>query len=181
MRFLHGRCGITVLTRSAPSSLSLSLSLSVSLSLLSLRSGTDITSPHGVPLDLLDRLMVIRTLPYSLQEIVQILSIRAAVEGIEIEEDALAALGQLGTRTSLRYALAWLWWKCVWKFAPLRPASYVCFHASAMWFSFLLPRASLRRLAATQRSARVTCRSQALSSWTPRPRHRCCASSRSFT
>ena len=34
-------------------------------------------SPHGVPVDLLDRLLIIRTLPYSLEEAVQILAIRA--------------------------------------------------------------------------------------------------------
>merc|ERR1719327_599254 len=32
-----------------------------------------------VPVDLLDRLMIIRTMPYALQEIVQILSIRAQI------------------------------------------------------------------------------------------------------
>ena len=48
------------------------------LPLLQIR-GTDITSPHGVPVDLLDRLLIIRTLPYSLEEIVQILAIRAQV------------------------------------------------------------------------------------------------------
>lgn len=47
-------------------------------------------APHGIPVDLLDRLLIIRTMPYSLNEIVQILGIRCATEGIEIEEDALA-------------------------------------------------------------------------------------------
>ena len=37
------------------------------------------TSPHGVPVDLLDRLVIIRTLPYTPQEMVQILAIRAQV------------------------------------------------------------------------------------------------------
>ena len=36
-------------------------------------------SPHGVPVDLLDRLVIIRTQPYSLEEAVQILAIRAQV------------------------------------------------------------------------------------------------------
>ena len=62
-------------------------------------------SPHGIPVDLLDRLLIIRTLPYSLNEIVQILAIRCATEGIEIEEDALAQLASIGTRTSLRYVV----------------------------------------------------------------------------
>merc|ERR1711943_106852 len=37
--------------------------------------GTDIVSPHGIPVDLLDRLMIIKTAPYSLEEIMQIMSI----------------------------------------------------------------------------------------------------------
>ena len=34
--------------------------------------GTDISSPHGIPVDLLDRLVIIRTLPYIPSEIVQV-------------------------------------------------------------------------------------------------------------
>ena len=49
-------------------------------------------------------MLIVRTLPYSLVDIVQILAIRAAVEGLALEDDALAALGALGERTSLRYA-----------------------------------------------------------------------------
>jgi len=67
--------------------------------------GTDVVSPHGVPLDLLDRLMIIRTLPYSLEEIMSILSIRSAIEGLNITDDALGMLGQIGTNSSLRYAV----------------------------------------------------------------------------
>ncbi len=67
--------------------------------------GTDIKAPHGIPVDLLDRLLVIKTLPYSLKEIVQILAIRAATEGIQVEEEALAFLGTIGVKTSLRYVV----------------------------------------------------------------------------
>ncbi len=49
--------------------------------------------------------MVIRTLPYALQEIMQILHIRATVENIQIEDDALALVASIGTKTSLRYAV----------------------------------------------------------------------------
>jgi RuvB-like protein 2 len=38
--------------------------------------GTDYTSPHGIPIDLLDRLLIISTKPYSEKEIKQILTIR---------------------------------------------------------------------------------------------------------
>jgi len=67
--------------------------------------GTEVIAPHGVPVDLLDRLMIIRTMPYSLQEIVQILSIRAQIEGITVDEEAYAHLGEVGVRSTLRYAV----------------------------------------------------------------------------
>ena len=67
--------------------------------------GIEMRSPHGIPVDLLDRLLIIRTMPYSLNEIVQILAIRCATEGIEIEEEALAYLASIGTKTSLRYVV----------------------------------------------------------------------------
>ena len=67
--------------------------------------GTDMRSPHGIPVDLLDRLLIIRTMPYNLKEIVQILAIRCATENIDIEEDALAHLAAIGTTTSLRFVV----------------------------------------------------------------------------
>lgn len=67
--------------------------------------GTDVLSPHGIPVDLLDRMLIIRTMPYSLEEMVQIVSIRAEAEKMEMEEEALTALGEIGARTSLRYAV----------------------------------------------------------------------------
>ncbi len=66
--------------------------------------GTDITSPHGIPLDLLDRLLIITTELYSRDEIKEILKIRAMESDIEIEEDALDYLTDIGGKTSLRYA-----------------------------------------------------------------------------
>ncbi|KAK9834430.1 hypothetical protein WJX74_001589 [Apatococcus lobatus] len=67
--------------------------------------GTDMMAPHGVPVDLLDRLVIIRTLPYTLEEIVQILAIRAQVEGIAIDEEGLAFMGELGESTTLRHVV----------------------------------------------------------------------------
>eukprot|EP01135_Chromosphaera_perkinsii_P001530 Nk52_evm10s206 gene=Nk52_evmTU10s206 len=67
--------------------------------------GTDISAPHGIPLDLLDRLLIVRTLPYSVEEIVQILKLRAETEGIVIAEDSLTKLGEIGAKTTLRYAV----------------------------------------------------------------------------
>ena len=44
-------------------------------------------------MDLLDRMLIIRTMPYSLEEMVQIISIRAETESIQVDEEALAVLG----------------------------------------------------------------------------------------
>ena len=61
--------------------------------------------PHGIPTDLLDRLVIIRTELYSQEEMIQILSIRSKVEGIEIDDASLNFLGEIGGQTSLRHAV----------------------------------------------------------------------------
>ncbi|MGH0186518.1 UNVERIFIED_CONTAM: hypothetical protein FKN15_021439 [Acipenser sinensis] len=70
-----------------------------------IRGTEDILSPHGIPLDLLDRVMIIRTMMYTPQEMKQIIKIRSQTEGISISEDALNLLGEIGTKTTLRYAV----------------------------------------------------------------------------
>jgi len=67
--------------------------------------GTEMSAPHGVPVDLLDRLVIIRTLPYAADEMVKILAVRAAVEGLRVDEESLARLGEIGDATSLRHAV----------------------------------------------------------------------------
>ncbi|TKY64473.1 RuvB protein 1 [Spatholobus suberectus] len=67
--------------------------------------GTDMTSPHGIPVDLLDRLVIIRTQTYGPAEMIQILAIRAQVEELVVDEESLAFLGEIGQRTSLRHAV----------------------------------------------------------------------------
>ena len=69
---------------------------------MSLFRGTEINAPHGIPLDLLDRLMIIRTLPYSQDEMVQIVRIRAQTENIQADDESLNVLGEIGTKTTLR-------------------------------------------------------------------------------
>ena len=66
--------------------------------------GTDYRSPHGLPLDFLDRVVIIQTKPYSPEEIQQILGIRAQEEEVDISADALALLTKIGQETGLRYA-----------------------------------------------------------------------------
>ncbi|KAJ0021144.1 hypothetical protein Pint_31808 [Pistacia integerrima] len=67
--------------------------------------GTDMNSPHGIPLDLLDRLVIIRTQIYGPAEMIQILAIRAQVEELVLDEDSLARLGEIARETSLRHAV----------------------------------------------------------------------------
>merc|ERR1712167_364762 len=67
--------------------------------------GTNYKSPHGIPIDLLDRLLIVTTSPYSERELKQILHIRCEEEDVEMTEDALALLTKIGVETSLRYAI----------------------------------------------------------------------------
>lgn len=66
--------------------------------------GTDLKAPHGIPIDVLDRMLIIPTYPYEIQEMISICQIRATTEGMELNEDALKLLGAIGQRSSLRYA-----------------------------------------------------------------------------
>ncbi|KAF7232691.1 hypothetical protein EG68_11817 [Paragonimus skrjabini miyazakii] len=70
-----------------------------------IRGTEDIVSPHGIPLDLLDRVMIIRTLPYSSDDVIQILRIRAQTEGLKVSEPSYTLLAQVATDTTLRYAV----------------------------------------------------------------------------
>jgi len=67
--------------------------------------GTNYTSPHGVPIDLLDRTVIISTRPYQESETKQILKIRCEEEDCEMAEEALTVLTRIGMETSLRYAI----------------------------------------------------------------------------
>ncbi|MCJ1363923.1 RuvB-like protein 2 [Acarospora aff. strigata] len=66
--------------------------------------GTTIRSPHGLPLDFLDRVVIVSTHAYAKDEIQQILSIRAQEEEVDLSPDALALLTKIGQETGLRYA-----------------------------------------------------------------------------
>ncbi|KAL0478979.1 RuvB-like protein [Acrasis kona] len=67
--------------------------------------GTDYQAPHGVPLDLLDRTLIIATEPYSDEEISKILEIRCEEEDVAFTEKAKTLLTKICTTTSLRYAI----------------------------------------------------------------------------
>ncbi|CAK4672542.1 hypothetical protein LEN26_007104 [Aphanomyces euteiches] len=67
--------------------------------------GTNYKSPHGIPIDLLDRLMIISTKPYSDADVRKILNIRCEEEDVEMTEDAKDLLTRIAMETSLRYAI----------------------------------------------------------------------------
>lgn len=67
--------------------------------------GTDVKSPMGFPLDLLDRSVIIATHEYDAESIREILRIRAREEKVTIENDALERLTNIGAKSSLRYAV----------------------------------------------------------------------------
>eukprot|EP00051_Salpingoeca_urceolata_P026917 m.479272 g.479272 ORF g.479272 m.479272 type:complete len:472 (+) comp21389_c0_seq1:187-1602(+) len=67
--------------------------------------GTKYKSPHGIPIDLLDRLLIIPTVPYKSSELQEILKIRCEEEDVEMSEDALQLLTGVAGNTSLRFAI----------------------------------------------------------------------------
>ncbi|KAG1438193.1 hypothetical protein G6F56_012747 [Rhizopus delemar] len=67
--------------------------------------GTKYKSPHGIPVDLLDRMLIITTSPYGENEIKEILKIRCLEENVEMTEDAKEVLSRISQETSLRYSI----------------------------------------------------------------------------
>merc|ERR1711939_618221 len=66
--------------------------------------GTSYRSPHGLPLDFLDRVVIISTQPYGEEDIREILTIRAQEEEIDLTPNAVALLTKFGAEAGLRYA-----------------------------------------------------------------------------
>ena len=92
----------TFLNRALESTLAPIVVLATNRGICTIR-GTDMVSPHGIPVDLLDRLLIIKTTNYGLEELMKILAIRASTENIKLSPEALAYLGEIGSQTSLRY------------------------------------------------------------------------------
>jgi len=67
--------------------------------------GTELEGPHGVPLDLLDRLLIITVRPYTTDEMREIILIRADEEEVKLSKDALELLVKIASERSLRYAI----------------------------------------------------------------------------
>ncbi|CAO1638481.1 unnamed protein product [Sympodiomycopsis kandeliae] len=67
--------------------------------------GTRFRSPHGIPIDLLDRALIVSTKKYEQEEIGEILQLRAQEEDVSLSGEALSVLTRIGAETSLRYAI----------------------------------------------------------------------------
>ncbi|EAZ63667.2 RUVB-like protein [Scheffersomyces stipitis CBS 6054] len=97
----------TYLNRALESSIAPIVVLASNRGLTTIRGSDDDSTkaPHGCPPDLIDRLLIIRTLPYNQEEIKTIVSKRATLEGLAVTPDALDKLAVHGVSISLRYAL----------------------------------------------------------------------------
>jgi RuvB-like protein 1 (pontin 52) len=60
---------------------------------------------HGMPSDFLDRCLIIRTLPYTTEEVHKVIAMRCKTENIPLSPEAHSYLAELGSKTSLRYVL----------------------------------------------------------------------------
>ncbi|XP_065335669.1 ruvB-like 2 [Cloeon dipterum] len=67
--------------------------------------GTNFKAPHGIPLDLLDRSIIIPTQPYTEAELSDIIKIRCEEEDCDMQPDALTILTKIAQETSLRYSI----------------------------------------------------------------------------
>jgi TBP-interacting protein len=67
--------------------------------------GTDVKSPLGFPIDLIDRSVIITTQPYDVEGVKEILRIRSEEEKIKLDVKALNRLAEVGAKSSLRYAV----------------------------------------------------------------------------
>lgn len=67
--------------------------------------GTDYKTAHGLPTDLLDRLLIIRTEPYNEDELGNILKTRCEEEDVTMDSQALNVLTKIAADSSLRYAI----------------------------------------------------------------------------
>lgn len=95
----------TYLNRALESSISPIVILASNRGMCTIRGTEDLVSAHGVPPDLLTRLLIIPTSPYESEEIKRIIRLRVTTEQLGITEAALDKVVEDGSRISLRYAL----------------------------------------------------------------------------
>lgn len=95
----------TYLNRALESRISPVVILASNRGMCTIRGTEDIVAAHGIPPDLLARLLIVPTHAYDAEEVKRIVKIRVATEGLAIAEAALDKVAEAGTNISLRYAL----------------------------------------------------------------------------
>lgn len=95
----------TYLNKALESSISPIVIFASNRGMCTIKGTEDVQSPHGIPIDLLDRLLIVRTTPYEPDEIKTILKARVKIEGLTTSETAMDALAKKGVDTSLRHAI----------------------------------------------------------------------------
>ncbi|CAO3679822.1 unnamed protein product [Umbelopsis vinacea] len=95
----------TYLNRALESSLAPIVIFATNRGMCTIRGTEDVVAPHGIPIDLLDRLLIIRTLPYTIDEIKVIVRIRAKIENLLVDDNAADMIAETGIKTSLRFAI----------------------------------------------------------------------------
>ncbi|KAJ1813621.1 RuvB ATP-dependent DNA helicase pontin [Coemansia sp. RSA 2598] len=95
----------TYLNRALESDISPIVVLASNRGMCTIRGTEDMRAPHGIPRDLLDRMLIVRTAPYTKSEIQIILDIRAKTEGLNLAPAALEYAAEVGVNSSLRYAI----------------------------------------------------------------------------
>jgi len=70
-----------------------------------IKGSAGVVAPHGIPKDLLDRLLIVKMLPYEGAEVKTIIQLRCATEGVSVDEAALERLSGVAQEASLRYAM----------------------------------------------------------------------------
>jgi len=69
------------------------------------RGATDVVAPHGIPTDLLDRCLIVKTDRYTRDQVAKVVQLRANTEGLKLGEGVIDRLAAEGEKSSLRYAI----------------------------------------------------------------------------
>ncbi|KAG7008355.1 ruvB-like helicase 1 [Physcia stellaris] len=95
----------TYLNRALESTISPIVILASNRGRCTIRGTEDIIAAHGIPPDLLARILIVPTVAYNAAEVKTIVRLRAKTEGLAIAEPALEKISEHGVNVSLRYAL----------------------------------------------------------------------------
>lgn len=95
----------TYLNRALETAISPIVILATNRGMTPIRGTDDIIAPHGIPPDLIDRLLTVHTVPYNADEIRIIVEKRSVLEDSPATSAALDKIAAVGVSVSLRYAL----------------------------------------------------------------------------